>query len=58
MSKFVIRETITFTVEADTAQEALDDWLSAGEEAPGYQFGEVEDREVIGPDGKHCVVED
>jgi hypothetical protein len=46
MSEFIIEERIRFAVHGETAQEALDNWLNAGEDAPGYSFREVSDRHV------------
>jgi hypothetical protein len=57
MSKFTIQETISFEVEADTAQEALDAWLQQGDKAPGYSFISVDEREVTDEDGRWCPVD-
>jgi hypothetical protein len=58
MPKFIIQETIAFEVEGATAQDALDDWLNAGEQAPGYAFREVSEREVFDADWNPQEVEE
>lgn len=55
---WTIQEHITFKIEADTAQDALDDWLNNGEQANGYAFQEVGERAVFHEDGTEAEVEE
>ncbi len=56
MPQFTIIETCHMTVEAPTAQDALDNWLNAGNEA--VTAFSVEERDVLDAQGQPCSVED
>lgn len=56
MPEFTIREVVYMTVEAESAQDALDAWLNSGNDA--IQTFSVEEREVLDAQGELCEVED
>ena len=61
MPRFRIVEEITEErwVEADTAQDALDAWLNAGDEAvESGPYVEVKEREVYDETGAYCDTEE
>lgn len=56
MPKFIICEEVTYAVEADTAQEALDTFLQS-ENRDELFFVSVDERTVTDEDGEPCDVE-
>jgi hypothetical protein len=56
MPDFIIREHVEYTVEAESAQEALDRWLNEGDEAVKYTA--VEDRDVFDTNYAPCEVQE
>lgn len=64
MPKFTIIEIVREEreIEADTAQDALDAWLNAGDEAMNVgskePYTQVDERWVEDENGRDCQVED
>lgn len=58
MAKYIIVEQRKHEINADTGQQALDDWKTNGTGANGYVNGGINDRYVTDDDGDFETVTD